>query len=133
MKYMLDTNICIYAIKQKPESVLRTLQSHDPADICISTVTYGELVHGVEKSLYPDRNRLALSLLLANIEIVNFDAGAADHYGMIRADLERKGLVIGPLDMMIAGHARSLGCILVSNNLKEFSRVEGLRTENWVV
>ena len=133
MKYMLDTNICIYAIKQKPESVLRTLQSYDPADICISTVTYGELVHGVEKSLYPDRNRLALSLLLANIEIVNFDAGAADHYGMIRADLERKGLVIGPLDMMIAGHARSLGCILVSNNLKEFSRVERLRTENWVV
>ncbi|MBQ7145565.1 MAG: type II toxin-antitoxin system VapC family toxin [Lachnospiraceae bacterium] len=132
MKYMLDTNICIYAIKQKPESVLRALQSHEPADICISTVSYGELVHGVEKSAFPEKNRLALSLLLANIEIIDYDAGAADHYGKIRADLERKGLTIGPLDMMIAGHARSLGYTLVSNNMKEFSRVEGLRTENWV-
>lgn len=132
MKYMLDTNICIHAIKQKPESVLCTLKSHNPADICISTISYGELVHGVEKSANPDKNRLALSLLLANIEIMSFDAGAADHYGKIRADLERKGLMIGPLDMMIAGHARSLGYTLVSNNMKEFSRVEGLRTENWV-
>lgn len=132
MKYMLDTNICIYAIKQRPEQVFIRLQEHDPKEICISSVTYAELVHGVEKSQAIEKNRLALALLLANIEIVSFDSLAAESYGKIRADLEKTGTPIGPLDMMIAGHARSLGYTIVTNNTKEFQRVRDLKLENWV-
>lgn len=132
MRYMLDTTICIYSIKHKPESVFRRLQEHDPSEICISSVTYAELVHGVEKSQAVEKNRLALALLLANIEILDFDALAAEAYGKIRADLEKGGTPIGPLDMMIAGHAKSLDYCIVTNNTKEFSRVRGLKLENWV-
>ncbi len=131
MRYMLDTNICIYAIKHKPEKVFHRLQGVDPEDVCVSSVTYAELVHGVEKSSAVEKNRLALSMLLANIEILDFDVNAADRYGKIRADLEKGGVPIGPLDMMIAGHALSLGYTVVTNNLKEFSRVKELKTENW--
>ena len=132
MRYMLDTNICIYAIKHKPQTVFLRLQEIDPQDVCISSVTYAELVYGVEKSNAVQNNRIALTMLLANIDILNFDVRAADEYGKIRADLERKGTPIGPLDMMIAGHAKSAGCILVTNNTREFSRVAGLKLENWV-
>ena len=131
MRYMLDTNICIYVIKHKPEKVFQKLQEVDPSDVCISSVTYAELVHGVEKSAAVDRNRLALSILLANIEILDFDVNAAEGYGKIRADLEKNGTPIGPLDMMIAGHARSLDYTVVTNNVKEFKRVSGLKIENW--
>ena len=131
MKYMLDTNICIYAIKHKPETVFLKLQAVDPQDVCVSSVTYAELVHGVEKSAAIEKNRLALSMLLANIEIMNFDVDAANCYGKIRADLEKKGTPIGPLDTMIAGHAQSLGYTVVTNNVKEFSRVNNLKIENW--
>ena len=131
MRYMLDTNICIYAIKQKLEKVFRKLKETDPADVCISAVTYAELSCGVEKSAAVERNRLALSLLLANIEILDFDQKAAEEYGRVRAELVKKGVPIGPLDMMIAGHARSLGYTVVTNNLREFSRVRGLKMENW--
>lgn len=128
---MLDTNICIYSIKHKPEQVFLRLQEHEPADICISSVTYAELVHGVEKSQAIEKNRLALALLLSNIEILNFDANAAESYGKIRADLEKQETPIGPLDMMIAGHAKSLNYTVVTNNTKEFNRVPGLKIENW--
>ena len=131
MRYMLDTNICIYAIKHKPEQVFIRLQEHDPIDICISSVTYAELVHGVEKSKAIEKNRVVLVLLLANIEIMNFDSLAAESYGKIRADLEKAGTPIGPLDMMIAGHAKALAYTLVTNNTKEFERVKGLKLENW--
>lgn len=131
MIYMLDTNICIYAIKHRPEKVFQKLQGIDPNDVCISSVTYAELVHGVEKSAAVEKNRLALSILLANIEIMSFGTDAANEYGKIRANLEKKGTPIGPLDMMIAGHARSLGVIIVTNNVKEFSRVTDLKIENW--
>ena len=131
MRYMLDTNICIYAIKHKPEKVFERLQKTEPEDVCISSVTYAELVHGVEKSAPVEKNRVALSLLLSNIEILDFDTDAATEYGEIRADLERQGTPIGPLDMMIAGHARSQSYTLVTNNTKEFCRVEGLKLENW--
>lgn len=132
MRYMLDTNICIYAIKHKPEQVFLKLQEHEPSEICISSVTYAELVHGVEKSRAIEKNRVALALLLANIEIMDFDSSAAESYGKIRADLEKAGKPIGPLDMMIAGHAKSLGYTIVTNNMKEFMRVNGLKLENWV-
>ena len=131
MRYMLDTNICIYVIKHKPEKVFQKLQNLNPEDVCISSVTYAELVHGVEKSIAVEKNRLALSMLLANMEILDFGVDAADCYGKIRAGLEKKGTPIGPLDMMIAGHAQSLGYTVVTNNVKEFSRVSALRIENW--
>jgi tRNA(fMet)-specific endonuclease VapC len=128
---MLDTNICIYTIKHKPEKVFQRLQEIDPEDICVSSVTYAELVHGVEKSAAVEKNRLALLMLLAKIEILNFDVDAADCYGKIKADLDKKGMPIDPLDMMIAGHAMSMGYAVVTNNVKEFSRVQGLILENW--
>ena len=131
MKYMLDTNICIYAIKHKPYNVFLQLSQVDPDDVCISSITYAELAHGVFRSSAVDKNRLALMLLLSNIEIIDFDADAAEEYGKVRADLELKGEVIGPLDLMIAGHAKSLNCTLVTNNIKEFQRVKGLKTANW--
>ena len=131
MRYMLDTNICIYVIKTKPEKVFQKLQTIHPEDVCISSVTYAELVHGVEKSIAVEKNRLALSMLLANMEILDFDVDAADCYGKIRAGLEKNGTPIGPLDMMIAGHAQSLGYTIVTNNVKEFSRVAALKIENW--
>ncbi len=132
MKYMLDTNICIYAIKHNPEKVISHLEKHDPSEICISSITYAELFHGVEKSKAIDRNRIALAMMLANIEIVNFDSLAAESYGKIRADLENKGIVIGPMDMLIAGHALSLGYTVVTNNVREFEQVVGLHIENWI-
>jgi len=131
MRYMLDTNICIYSIKHKPEKVFQKLQEVEPEDVYVSSVTYAEMVHGVEKSAAVEKNRLALSMLLANIEILDFDVDAADCYGKIRADLEKKGTPIGPLDMMIAGHAQSRGYTVVTNNVKEFSRVSNLKIENW--
>ena len=132
MRYMLDTNICIYVIKHKLVTVFQKLQNINPEDVCISSVTYAELVHGVEKSAAVEKNRLALSMLLANMEILDFDVDAADCYGKIRAALEKKGTPIGPLDMMIAAHAQSLGYTVVTNNMKEFSRVSALQIENWV-
>ena len=132
MRYMLDTNICIYVIKHKPVTVFQKLQNINPEDVCISSVTYAKLVHGVEKSAAVEKNRLALSMLLANMEILDFDVDAADCYGKIRAALEKKGTPIGPLDMMIAAHAQSLGYTVVTNNVKEFSRVSALQIENWV-
>lgn len=131
MRYMLDTNICIYAIKQKPEKVFKKLEKHNPEDICISSITYGELMYGVEKSAAIEKNTIALALFLANISIVNFDDLASKHYGKIRANLEKNGEPIGPLDTLIAGHAKSLNCTLVTNNTKEFKRIKDLKIENW--
>lgn len=132
MRYMLDTNICIYAIKNRPQKVLARLQELEPSDVCVSSVTYGELVYGVEKSSAVERNRLALTMLLANIDIMPFDDTAADEFGKVRAELEKQGTPIGHYDLMIAGHARSLGYTLVTNNTREFERVDGLRLEDWV-
>ena len=131
MKYMMDTNICIYAIKNKSESVIRKILSQNPEDLCISVVTYAELMHGVEKSHAVEKNRIAMSLFLSAITVLDFDGEAAEAYGQIRAELERKGTPIDPMDLLIAGHARSQGLILVTNNTREFARVTGLRIEDW--
>lgn len=131
MKYMLDTNICIYTIKHKPPEVIKAFLCHDPDDMCISSITYGELMHGVEKSQAVERNRAAITLFLSAISILPFDSDAAEEYGAVRADLERKGTPIGPMDMLIAGHARSRGLILVTNNTREFFRVNELEVEDW--
>lgn len=131
MKYMLDTNICIYAIKHKPEAVIQRFLQHDPEEMCISAITYAELMHGVEKSRAVEKNRIAISLFLSPITVLEFHTPAAEEYGKIRVELERKGTPIGPMDLLIAGHARSEGLILVTNNTKEFERVEGLAVEDW--
>ena len=131
MKYMLDTNICIYAIKHKPDIVIKKFLTHDPEEICISAITYAELMHGVEKSMAVEKNRVAMSLFLSPITILQFDERAAEEYGRIKAELEKKGTPIGPMDTLIAGHARSSGLILVTNNTREFSRVVGLAVEDW--
>ena len=131
MKYMLDTNICIYTIKHKPPEVIKAFLCHEPDDMCISSITYGELMHGVEKSQAVERNRAAITLFLSAISILPFDSDAAEKYGAVRADLERKVTPIGPMDMLIAGHARSRGLILVTNNTREFFRVNELEVEDW--
>ncbi|MCM1184339.1 MAG: type II toxin-antitoxin system VapC family toxin [Roseburia sp.] len=131
MKYMLDTNICIYAIKHRPEAVIKKMLSYEPEELCISVITYAELMHGVEKSLMAEKNRIALSLFLSPITVLEFNGQAAEEYGKIRAELERKGTPIGPMDTLIAGHAKERGLILVTNNTREFSRVDGLAVEDW--
>lgn len=132
MKYMLDTNICIYIIRQRPEHVLRRFKHLRPGDVCISSVTMAELRYGVEKSQHQKKNRSALDEFVSSLEIMPFDAEASSHYGRIRASLEKKGTPIGPLDMMIAAHAQSLSSILVTNNRKEFERILHLKIEDWV-
>ena len=131
MKYMLDTNICIYTIKHKLDTVIQNFLLHDPEEMCISAVTYAELMHGVEKSAAAEKNRIALSLFLSPLSVLDFSASAAAEYGKIRAALELRGRPIGPMDLLIAGHAKSEKLILVTNNTKEFLRVEGLAVENW--
>lgn len=132
MKYMLDTNICIYAIKNKPEKVLNTLKEKMNDVICISAITLAELAHGVEKSAAREKNRAALLRFLSILTVLPFDDLAAAEYGAVCADLQRKGTPIGTMDMLIAAHAKTEGLILVTNNTREFERVEGLTLENWV-
>ena len=131
MKYMLDTNIVAFAKNNRPEVVLERMRRFDPGDLCVSVVTLAELEYGVFNSSNPERNQLALTLFLANIDAIPFDDDAAVEYGRIRADLRRKGTPIGANDLMIAAHAKSLGMTLVTNNTREFSRVEGLMLEDW--
>ena len=130
LRYMLDTNICIYVIKNRPEA-LRDRFNAEAAHLCISSVVLSELFYGAEKSAKPQQNRTVVEGFAARLAVLPFDAKAAMHYGQIRADLERQGRVIGPYDLMIAGHARAEGLTLVSNNIREFARVDGLRVEDW--
>ena len=131
MRYMLDTNIVAFAKNNRPEIVLERMGQFEPGDLCVSSITLAELEYGVFNSSNPDRNQLALTLFLASIEVVPFGDDAAVEYGRIRADLRRKGTPIGANDLMIAAHAKSLAMTLVTNNTREFSRVEGLMLEDW--
>jgi len=132
MKYLLDTNICIALIRNKPAALLQQLTSHQPGDVGISSITLAELVHGAEKSAQVERNMSALQQFLLPLELADFDQGAALAYGKIRAELERGGQIIGSMDMLIAAHALSLDVILVTNNMREFQRVNGLTLEDWL-
>ena len=132
MKFMLDTNICIYIIKRQPGSVLGRVESHPVGDIGISVITLAELEYGVSKSSKPARNRDALEQFVSSLEVAPFDRQATVAYGKIRALLEKKGDLIGSMDLLIAAHAVTLGIRLVTNNVREFKRVPGLRVENWV-
>ena len=131
MKYMLDTNIIIYLKKQMPVEVVKMFETVSKHDVCISSITMAELEFGVQNSKYPLRNKMALLLLLSEIEILSFGQKAAQAYGEIRKDLKDKGQLIGGNDLLIAAHAKAEDCILVTNNLKEFGRVKGLNCQNW--
>jgi len=131
IKYMLDTNILIYTIRNRPTKVRQAFKKHS-AFLAMSTVTLGELIYSAEKSTQSARNLADIEALAARLDVIPFDSEAAIHFGQVRAELANSGKVIGPYDLMIAGHARSRGLILVTNNLREFKRVPGLRVENWV-
>jgi tRNA(fMet)-specific endonuclease VapC len=131
IKYLLDTNILIYTIKNRPEEVRKTFNLH-AGQMAISTITVAELIYSAERSAKPEQNLNDIEGLIARLEVLDFKSDAATHFAQVRAELYAKGQPIGPYDMMIAGHARSKGLILVTNNTKEFERVAGLRIENWV-
>ncbi|HML55270.1 MAG TPA: type II toxin-antitoxin system VapC family toxin [Solidesulfovibrio magneticus] len=131
MAYLLDTNICIYLIKRNPPQVRERFARLTYGDVCLSSVTVAELEYGVAKSAAREKNAAALQALLLPLEIVSFDAAAAVCYGRIRADLERRGTPIGPMDLLIAAQALSADLVLVTNTMREFERVAGLRCENW--
>ncbi len=132
MSYLLDTNICIYIIKRKPQSVIERLRQIPFNQLFISAITVAELEYGVRKSSFPDKNQSALNEFLNPFSMVNFDRNATIEYGNIRSELEKNGIPIGPLDMLIAAHAKSMDLTLVTNNERELSRVNGLQIENWV-
>jgi tRNA(fMet)-specific endonuclease VapC len=131
MKYMLDTNICIYIIKKHPENVLKKFKGFGIGDITLSSITLAELMYGVHKSHHQHKNKMALEEFISPLEIMPFDDEVADYYGKIRTYLEKEGTPIGSLDTMIAAHAQCLNLILVTNNKKEFSRVPHLKIEDW--
>ena len=131
MTYMLDTNICIYAMKNKPEHVLQRLKKEINSGVCISAITLAELEHGMQHSSNPAKNEQALLRFLTPLTVLPFGAAAASEYGAIRTHLQSKGTPIGPLDMLIAAHARAEDMVLVTNNVREFERVPKLEVENW--
>ena len=132
MKYMLDTNICIYIIKKKPEKILKTFNSLNVGDVCISSITFAEMQYGIFKSQHREKNTIALINFLAPIEIMPFSNNSAVCYGEIRADLEIRGQIIGAYDLLIAAHALSENLTLITNNVKEFSKIKGLSVLNWL-
>jgi len=129
---MLDTNICIYIIKRKPSDIINKFKRFNISDLCISSITAAELHYGVNKSQHIEKNRDALAMFLSPLEIIPFDEPASYEYGLIRAELEKNGNVIGSMDLMIAAHAKSINATIVTNNEKEFIRVPNLNVENWV-
>ena len=130
LKFMLDTNICTFTIKNRPEHVREAFNAHH-GQLCISTVTLMELVFGAEKSSNPQRNLAVVEGFAARLDVLKYDWEAAANTGQLRAELAKLGTPIGPYDQMISGHARSLGLVLVTNNPREFERVPGLRIEDW--
>ena len=131
LKYLLDTNIVIYTMKNRPQQVKKRFQKHE-GEMCISAVTLGELVFGAEHSQQVERNLADIEALAARLEVLPLDSKAAYHFGQIRAALYTIGQPIGPYDMLIAGHARASGLVLVTNNTHKFERVPGLLIENWI-
>ena len=131
LRYMLDTNICIYAMKKDPRLLISKFSEYR-SEICVSSGVVGELLYGVEKSQQRSSNMTRFEHFISLLDVLDFDAGAAGHFANIRATLAKQGTPIGAYDVMIAGHARSLGLILVTHNTCEFSRVDGLRLEDWM-
>ena len=130
LRFMLDTNVCINVLR-RPSSEYRDKFNATRAELCVSTITLHELHHGAERSARPEYQRELIAELTSRLETLAFDGMAAEHSGNIHATLAKTGQVIGAYDMLIAGHARSLGLTIVTNNLREFDPVEGLRCEAW--
>ncbi|HYZ24925.1 MAG TPA: tRNA(fMet)-specific endonuclease VapC [Rhodopila sp.] len=131
LRNMLDTNLCIRLLRDRPQG-LRPRFNAEADTLCISTITLTELVRGAARSARPVENRREVEGLAARLSVLSFDEDATAHAGDIYADLERKGLLIGPYDILIAGHARSRGLVVITGNLREFQRVDGLRAEDWL-
>jgi len=129
--YLLDSNICIYIINGRPKKVVQKIKEYNPPEIKLSSISIAELEYGVSKSENREKNRQALIHFASAFDIVDFNDDDAEIYGFIRADLEKKGQVIGPYDMQIAAQAISRNMVLVTNNVKEFCRVKNLKIENW--
>ena len=132
MNYLLDTNTCIYVINKKPSSVVERIQTKRPEQIAVSTITQAELEYGIARSKYPEQNRVALLEFLFPFRLLDFDQMAALQYGLIRSYLKSKGKPIRPMDLRLAAQAKSNDLVLVTNNEREFQRIEGLRIENWI-
>ncbi len=130
LKYLLDTNICIFTVKNRPAHMREVFNRHH-GQMCISAVSLMELIYGAEKSASPERNLAVVEGFAARLDVLPYDEIAASHTGQLRAELAKSGTPIGPYDQMIAGHARSRGLIVVTNNRREFDRVPGLRVEDW--
>lgn len=131
LRFMLDTNICIRVLRDRPADIRQRFNNEAEA-LCISTITLTELLHGAAKSARPIDNRREVERLAARMDVLDFNSNAASHAGDIYANLARRGVLIGPYDILIAGHARSRGMIVVTNNIREFQQVEGLRSEDWL-
>jgi tRNA(fMet)-specific endonuclease VapC len=132
MKYMLDTNVCIGLIRQKPQKLIDRLTDCEPGLVGISTITIAELMYGARKSTRIEQNMSALEQFLLPVEIVDFDQSASIAYGFVRAALERAGCTIGSMDLLIGAHALSLDVILITNNTTEFQRIPHLKVEDWM-
>jgi tRNA(fMet)-specific endonuclease VapC len=130
-RYMLDTDMCSYIIKEHPESVRQRFQTLAMEQLCVSVVTYAELIYGVERSSSKRINRPIIEDFVRHLDVMNWDTEAADQYGVIRAELEAAGTPIGAMDMMIAAHAKSIKAVLVTNNQKHFTKVKRLKIDNW--
>lgn len=133
MTYLLDTNICIYILNQRPQKVIQRFRRFDPGEIRVSAITISELQYGISKSKYPQQNQNRLDDFLVPFDLLAYDAKAALMYGEIRSTLEQEGLPIGPMDLLIAAQAIAHHLILVTNNTKEFERIDNLSIENWAV
>jgi tRNA(fMet)-specific endonuclease VapC len=131
LRYMLDTNLCIRVLRDRPRAIRDRFNLEADA-LCTSTIVLTELLHGAAKSAKPEHNRTEVERFAARLDVLPFDAAAADHSADIRAALGRKGQIIGGYDLLIAGHARCRGLVVVTGNLGEFSRVDGLRCEDWL-
>ena len=131
LRFMLDTDFCIHVLRERPPAA-RARFNAEAGGLCISAITLGELLHGAARSARPVERRKDVEGFAARLETLQFDVEAAAHFADIRADLQARGLMIGPYDLLIAGHARSRGLMLITGNLREFRRVEGLRAEDWL-
>ncbi|MCG2722348.1 MAG: type II toxin-antitoxin system VapC family toxin [Thermodesulfovibrionales bacterium] len=131
MMFMLDTNACIYLIKQKSRNLLKRFNNHSVGDIGISSITLAELQYGVAKSLYVNKNKEALAEFILPLEIADFDEKAAESYGTVRTGLEKSGKTVGSMDMLIGAHALSLDVTVITNNIKEFRKIKNLKVEDW--
>ncbi len=132
MNFLIDTNICIYIMNNRPPEAVQRFRDSKVGDVGISSITVSELQYGVSKSTRKKENKQRLEEFLIPFEILPYDEIASKHYGEIRAQLEKRGVVIGPLDLLIAAHAMSRDLVLVTNNEKEFKRIKTLKVENWV-